>query len=676
MRRIPIVLLSFCASLALAQIDDRGYSATPQSGDDVLDFSFDEEQSLTADTEIPAVSERDEGPSIEVTEFRFQNIPEFPELGITRQAVQRLAETLRQQYTRKDDERPSGYTEAELLAIAELLSAPEAELAYSIEELEQVADYILSISDSGAIGGLRQYELKGLIDLLESQRLAKGVTDNTDLESINSLVLDDLIQLVKRQRTERGINFYELEDIAGRISGFYRSKGVFLAKAYIPIQTVKDGIVHFDILAGVLSSVTLQGNKKYSESQLIQPFDDYLGRAANSDEIEEALFLINDLPGLVVQGALSAGRRVGETNLDLSVVEEKGWQLTMTADNHGAVFTGDKRLLTLVDLFNPLGIGDSLTLGYLRSWDPVSADVGLFQYRAPVLDERTFAYVSADINEFTVDGNGDPNIDLLNIQGKNTSFTIGMDRQFKRLPGFSLGAGFALTQKETEIDADIAIPNAGEKVQGAQLNVSFNSISKRFSLMNMAMASVQYGEFQSGLDELLNQDEEFYKLAIDWSTLKLVDLPFTDYQSYLLGRSKWRYSESGLPAFEQLPLGGADAVRAFTVSDFSADQAVYLGLEWYVEFPMTWVSDAIDDKLKVALFIDGAYGSKNIEASGVSDDWVNISGAGVLFKFTWREIVGTKISFSKPMSSKSSIDGFADNADSVQTFVEVTFFYD
>jgi hemolysin activation/secretion protein len=346
------------------------------------------------------------------------------------------------------------------------------------------------------------------------------------------------------------------------------------------------------------------------------------------------------------------------------------------ADNHGAVFTGDNRLLTMVDWLNPTGIGDKLTVGLLKSWSPLNSDVALFKYRAPLWDERTYGYLSADVNDFIVDGDGDSNIDDLNIEGTNTSYTLGIDRQFKRLPGFGWGAGLAISEKETEISALIDLPAGGEKVQGVQLNFSANHISKRFAMMNFVMASVQYGEFKDGLDEDLGQDAEFYKLAVDWSALKLIDLPFTDLQSYILTISKLRYSESALPAFEQLPLGGADAVRAFTVSDFSADQAAYLGAEWYVEFPASWMSESIEDKLKLALFVDGAYGSTNVEVAGGADNWAHLSGVGLLFKFSWRDRLSTKISVSKPLASHSNMDFFGDDADSMQTFIEFTLVFD
>jgi hemolysin activation/secretion protein len=124
-------------------------------------------------------------------------------------------------------------------------------------------------------------------------------------------------------------------------------------------------------------------------------------------------------------------------------------------------------------------------------------------------------------------------------------------------------------------------------------------------------------------------------------------------------------------------LGGADSVRAFTVSDFSADKAAFLSAEWYAEFPMTWLAEAIEDKLKVALFVDGAYGSDIVSLDGTNDIWANLAGAGLLFKFTWRERLGTIISFATPMTSKSSeISDLGDNSDSVQTYVEVTYSFD
>lgn len=673
-------LLLLATPSARAQIDDRGYSVDTGANAEV-EFSFEQESYLTADTKIPSVLERDEGPSIEVAEFRFETVPEFPEIGITRETVEALAESLRQQYSQKPDELPSGYTETELQEIFALLplrpttNNDQSELTQI--ELEQIADYVLSVSDTDAFSGLRRYEVKGLTDLLSSQRPSDNAQRLVDLDSINSLVLDDLIQLVKRQRTDRGINFFELEDIAGKISAFYRVKGIFLAKAYIPVQNVEDGIVTMNILAGVLGSANVKGNKKYNEEQILAPFQSLVGQAVSSEEIEEALYLVNDLPGLALQGELSAGDSLGETILGLNVIEEKPWSAAITVDNHGAVFTGDNRVMTMIDFFNPFGFGDALTMGYLRSWSPLNSDVGFFKYRIPAFDERTYTYISADINDFVLDGDGDRTIDDLNINGKTSNYTVGVDRQFKRLPSFGFNAGFALTEKETKIQADVNLPDAGEKVRGAELNFSFNNLSQNYALLNVGMASIQYGQFTSGVDERLNQDDAFYKLAIDWSTLKITDLPFSEFQSYILARSKLRFSESALPAFEQLPLGGADSVRAFTVSDFSADKAAFLSAEWYAEFPMTWLAEAIEDKLKVALFVDGAYGSDIVSLEGANDIWANLAGAGLLFKFTWRERLGTIISFATPMTSKSSaISDLGDNSDSVQTYVEVTYSFD
>lgn len=694
MRRITFTfLLSLSLSSGvLAQIDDRGYPS-PGTGS-IDDFSFGARESyLTSDVEIPPVSDRREGPSIEVTEFQFDQLPEFPELGITKQTVGALVEDLRQKFSVKEGELDSGLTEIELQEIAvQLPPAGEGSAAeISVDDLEQVAEYLLSISEGAQSGGINDYEVEGLSTLISGLPLAELV----NLEAIDRFQVSELVKLTNRQRADRGLSYIELEKVASEITLFYRQRGVFLAKAYIPVQQVENGVVKLNVLAGVLGQVNVQGNEKYSADKIKSPLMPYIGKGISSEQVEEALYIINSFPGLDAYGYFSAGENVGETALNLQVAREKSYQLTVSADNYGSVFTGDNRLLMMFDWFNPTGRGDTLSLGFLKSWEPLNSDVGVFQYRAPLWGDRTYAYVAADYNEFAIDGDGDATIDALGIDGTNSSYTLGVDHQFTRLRTLGLNAGFAITEKETEVDSLTQLLDAGERVQGAQFNLSFDAINESWRLLTIGQMTVQYGEFKEGADTILNQDEEFYKFALDLSTLKFFELPFSDIESRIILKSKFRYSEQDLPAFEQLPLGGADAVRAFTVSQFSADQSVYLGGEWYIEMPKAWDVEfdsgaTLNQMLDFAFFVDGAYGSNNlndVNGQEINDTWVSLGGVGVLFRFSWREVFSTQVSFSHPVSSKASpvLDGvplddgsrqgFGNDVDNTQTFIEFTFVY-
>lgn len=670
------------SSPLIAQIDDRGYP--DQRADD---FSFGEKESyLTSDIDVPAVRDRTDGPSIEVTEFRFDAVPEFPDLGITRLSVEVEAEKLRRQFTEKPDELDSGFTLEELNVLAEGLPVvqlpDETTGAYTQSDLEEIADYLVSMSEGRQRREVSGYEVKGLERLITDLVAEHDVVGEIDTSLIDAPLMMDLMTVIRRQRTERGLTYAELEEVAAAITRFYRTRGVFLAQAYIPVQTVESGVVTLSVLEGKLGNVIVKGNTKYSAQLLAQPFDDIMGQGVTAKDIEEELYLLNDYPGLGVYGFFAAGESFGETALNLQVNEEKSWRVTVKADNYGSRFTGDNRLYTAVDWLNPLGVGDQLTVGYLKSWDPLNSDVGLFQYRVPVFSNRTEVYVTADRNEFLVEDPSDPAISQLDLEGTNTNFRAGLDQHLVRTRQLSLTLGGALTDKKTEFEsatADLSSIGVGAHARGAEININFSTVSEYWKLLNMGYITVQYGEHKEKSE--LRADDEFYKFAMDYSLLKFFSIPFTSTESRFILRSKFRYSESDLPAFEQLPLGGADAVRAFTVSEFSADQAAYLGAEWYVDMPEALNAEIFDgttinDVMEVALFADGAYGSVNEKVEDDPDSWANMAGVGLLFKFNWKNRVGAELSFSKPVSSKSITEEFGNDADSIQTYLKVTFMYD
>src|SRR5690606_12062502 len=84
-----------------------------------------ERETLLKDLDIPGVKERDPdpmaGPRLNVTEFRVQGIVEYPELGITRESLNRLVEGIRFDLMGEGAMLESGYTLDEVSEISDLI---------------------------------------------------------------------------------------------------------------------------------------------------------------------------------------------------------------------------------------------------------------------------------------------------------------------------------------------------------------------------------------------------------------------------------------------------------------------------------------------------------------------------------------------------------------------------
>lgn len=579
------------------------------------------------DADIPLQRLRDEGPRIAVKKFHFVRLEEFPEHGITREKVEAMAEQLRVQYMKEDKLLAHGFTQ---------------------DNLVEIAAYLAEVG---------------------AQEMPDRVTAKN---------LQRLVNIIKMQNAERGMSYADLEDIAAELTGFYRQQGLFLAQVQIPAQDVVDGVVTFSVQEGRLGKVVAHDNVDYGEQQLASPFVPHLGQLVNHGDIEEGMYLLNDLPGLNVTGYFSPGDNPGETALNLKVRDEKAWKIAVRADNHGSTFTGDKRTYALLDFLNPMGYGDALTLGYLKSHTPGNSDLGQIRYSVPFFSPRTRLELSADYNQFKLTGDKDDVINRLELEGVNRTYAASLDHKWHRSRDFNLSTGFSLTDKETDMDSAVETYRGGDHVRGVELGFYVDGLGSTVRMLNIANVKVQYGEHQNPVAE--GRGEDFYKLAIDSNSLFFVPLPFTDLQSRLVLKTRWQYTDSLLPAFEQMSLGGANGVRAFSVRDYSADQAGFVSAEWYFDLPGFMNPELagrtrLSDVFQWGLLTDIGYGSVvNLEQGG-ADSWARMGGAGLLMKFSWEEFFSAQVSLAKPFDAASSNQSIEELDDDLLVFADFTFFF-
>lgn len=586
------------------------------------------------DINIPTQNLRDEGPRILVKKFEFLRLVEFPEAGITRAEVETRAEELRRTYMKEDQIFASGYTRTEL------------------EELADQLTKINAMDDPSSLSG-------------------------TDLQQ--------LVAVMRRQKAERGVSYADLEEITNELTAYYRTQGLFLAQVQIPAQEVEGGVITLTVQEGVLGKVAVEDNKGYGFKLLTQPFKNDIGQLVSHAEVEEGLYLLNDLPGLNVTGYFSAGDAPGETALNLKVREEDRWSATVRADNHGSTFTGDQRLYTLFDALNPLGLGDALTIGYLKSNsienfdNDFGSDLGQFKYSLPVFGPRTRFEISADYNEFKLldrDDEDNP-LNRLEIEGVNETYAASLDHKFYRSRAFNMSGALSLTDKQTKLNSITEIAD-GDHVRGGEVGFYIDGLGETVQMLNMANMKMQYGEHQNEVAE--GRGDDFYKFALDSNSLFFMPMPFGDSNSRMVVKSRWQYSDSALPAFEQLSMGGANGVRGYSVRDFSADQAAMLNLEWYLPLPNAlnariWSGNRLNDVLQLGLIADGAYGTLNNFEDDTTDDWARLASAGLIMKLNWEEFFAAQVSVSHPLMSSSSLENFAEDTDSAQVYADFSFFF-
>jgi len=591
-----------------------------------------ERKSMLRDLDIPNVRGRDPdpnaGPRLNVTKFKLQGVVEYPELGITRSDVEKLIETIRYDLMEEYRLLPSGFTEAEVKEVSTLLG-----------EIEN---------------------------------------DSTG-RPVNDLDLQKLVWLIRDQRSKRGVTLGQIEAVADRITQFYRERGFILAKAYIPEQAVRDGIVTLTLLLGTLGDVEIQGNRLYGTGRVVSVFDDMLGQPVTSDAIEEALYLINDHPGLSVVGYFEPGREVGDTNLQLNVHDERRYQGFARLDNHGSDQTGNYRLYAEARLNNLIGASDQLTVGALTSFYPDNTTYGQLKYSVSLFSPRFFVSAETSTNQFVLAASGNETLDLLDLSGVTDRTAVSMLYKIKRsrIASRSLVLTAAETTSRLEsnndmIDLDGMLDNKVESISLAYLFDTLNEAKRR---LHQGAVSVLAGRDE---EEQLGKAEEFFIAHGDYSLLSFWDTPFNASPMRFLLQTEWQYSDDSLPSINQFSLAGPTVAKGFPVNTFSADSGVYAGLQLSLERPALLDFEIggvnMKDVVQPSIFLDMSYGVQKRVTRGSDVEGTLVDG-GFGFQIALSRNAQGNLFFAFPIASYFSSSHLKEDLDGVRAIFDYQYMF-
>ena len=568
-----------------------------------------ERESLLLDLDIPALRDRDPnpeaGPRLNVKEFRVQGLVEYPEFGITRQEIIKQVEKIR----------------FDMMDEGELLDS-----GYTIEEIKQVSDLMAQIEKE------------------------------TEGRHVDPVDVQKLVFLIREQRRQRGITLGMIEMVADTITRYYRERGFILAKAYIPKQHVRDGVVTITLLLGQLGEVETNNNKMYSDRIVKRIFKSSLGKPVSNNIIEEKLYLVNDLPGVSASGYFEPGSQVGDTKLNINFNRERRLASNLRLDNHGSEATGEYRAYADFHWNNPLTIGDQLQLGVLGSFKPENSVYGSARYSLPVYTPRTQFSLGVSSNDFVTDDSTNITSDF-EISGKSlvadANLTYKISRS--RINNQNISLGYSQINSQIEFGN---LSNAGidKTVNKLDLGYSFDMLNEKDRVLHQGGIILTYSEFIEGADE--GQDLKATIVSLDYSRLSFLRIPFTKKESKLILRAVGQYSGASLSEVLQFGLAGPTRARGYKINEFYADDAVYIGADWVFDGPQfggrSIAGERWEKVLQPFIFLDASYGVNNAILEGEASTETHLVDAGVGIKLAFKDGFKGNLSFAFPVDAKNS----------------------
>ncbi len=511
--------------------------------------------------------------------------------------------------------------------------------------------------DAGDKLAVSRFELEGARDLPEF-----------------GVAIAELEQLVESKRAAypAGFTVGHLQEVADAVTTYYRERGLILAQATVPVQTVTDDVVRIRILEGNLGRVLIEGNKRYGKKLLRRVFKDSRDRPIHKDEIESALLALNRAPGLTLFGIFQPGQQVGTADLAVKVQEEDRFAATVRADNHGIRETGKNRYRLEGVANNPTGAADRLTATAQVTQVPANSFYWGAEYERPLWFPSTLASVRFDRNRFDVGGafrDRDIESDTQNLYTTvNHAFVRSRQRNLEGR------VEFARKQAETNVRAR---GQSKDDLSVVLVGADFDLVDTRFAGLNAGVF-----EFSHGFNDFLGAmgqtparvrpsrqggdrtfaEGEFNKLFFSFSRLQSLT-PLTNvlrHHSVLL-RAEAQWTDDLLVPLEQYAIGGSTSVRAYQPTELLFDRAFFGSLEWIINAPGIADQPAFDNRtwgelLQVSFYFDYAAGKLNKPLAS-EDRSDNLKGAGMAISFNNPGKYSFKLSVANPIGDPESASG-------------------
>ena len=184
--------------------------------------------------------------------------------------------------------------------------------------------------------------------------VAKFDIDHSDL------LTDDELKQILSPYQGRDVSLKELFEAVSKINQLYDAKNIKTARAILPPQEVKGGIVKIQLVEARLGGIIISGVKDVRSGFVEDRIHVKPGELISVTKLEEDLIRFNALYEPKLRADVRAGAEVGKTDITIEVQEAEKYHLTTFADNAGRDTVGESRIGAIYKVNNLLGVNDSI----------------------------------------------------------------------------------------------------------------------------------------------------------------------------------------------------------------------------------------------------------------------------------------------------------------------------
>ncbi|EJL85289.1 hemolysin activation/secretion protein [Polaromonas sp. CF318] len=438
----------------------------------------------------------------------------------------------------------------------------------------------------------------------------------------NTLVETDTLHGLVADAEGKRLTLDQLDEMATRISRYYRGRGHTFARAVVPAQVISSGVVRFLVIEARYGKVGIDNQTRVNDL-LLQATAAPLqgGQPVEQALLDKSLLLMSDIPGVLVQATLRPGDGLGSSDLSIQVTPGQAVSGNLALDDYGNSFTGRGRLGGTVYFNNPLRRGDVLGVGGLSSGSGVN--YGRVSYESLLNGQGTRGGAAYSMLNYKIGGS---------LQELGAHGSAETESLWGRHPLLRSQAANVYGQVQYDnLQLRERIDMAGMKTD-RHLGSWTSSLSGdwRDTLMSGGINTwslawtrgrVGFDVTEAQLSDAASARTEgwFSKTNLNFSRLQR----WGDRGSlYVSWAGQW--ANTNLDSSQKMSVGGPYSVRAYDVSALSGDAGYRGSIELRYD-----LGAAGGGRLQALAFWDGAYLKVNQRPWTAGANTATFSGAGI-----------------------------------------------
>jgi hemolysin activation/secretion protein len=476
-----------------------------------------------------------------------------------------------------------------------------------------------------------------------------------------SLIPVSEIQIYIQPFAGRDLSLSELAAVKAEIAALYRSRG-YLARAVLPQQIIKEGVVKVIIFEARLGKITLEEvdkNIRFPRERIRELVErgQKKGNPIRILDLENNISDLDGESGVAAQAELIAGEREGETDIVIKASSEPLINGSARLDNHGSRASGTVRAITNLNMESPFKKGERFSFFAIgaEGLRSLGGDITI-----PAGRPGTTVGLSGSILNYEL---GKP---VSSLQADGEAKTLAANIKGPIYRGLKSGINLRLDiSKNLYINRTVFGESSNKYIDNVSANLSFDyrdevgggginvvNLTPAYGILDLSGNSEDLAQDQAGP----RRDGQFAKLGFEFGRVQRIT-ELNRIKIAIAGQKAFKNLDSA----QKFSMGGPQGIRGYPNGEASGDTAVVVQTE---------AQHSFSDKVRGSAFYD--WGWVKIDHNTFSEDGkssantpnsYSLHGLGVglsYIPFDWAEL---KADFSVGLGKNPGEDANGDNSD-------------